>query len=215
MEGHRGRKAVGSAEEGDSRVERAFRACLERSRKEPASQPLIIVIPSITTPGLSRHTFPWTPGAPLRLPRRFFSFTRSIVAALYFRFLPYFGILRWSTSGSTNHLSGNGSQIALLRSPLGLQGGGLPTQAHGPVTASHRMTRACPHVEPAPHTSIHDGASSTTSPPIAAPPSPWPPRDCPCAPTTVCRPASTPRPASPPTARLPPAKTASGSNPAC
>ena len=40
------------------------------------------VILSITTPGLSRHTFPWTPGAPLRLPRKGLSFVRSIPAAL-------------------------------------------------------------------------------------------------------------------------------------
>ena len=86
----------------------------------------VIVIPSITTPGLSRHTFPWTPGAPLRLPRRFFSFTRSIVAALYFRFLPYFGILRWSTSGSTNHLSGNGSQILYFGLPSAYREAGCP-----------------------------------------------------------------------------------------
>src|SRR5208337_4622534 len=42
------------------------------------------------------------------------------------------------------------------------------------TSAPHGMTRAYPHDVPAPHTSIGCGASSTTSPPSAAPPSPWP-----------------------------------------
>src|SRR3974390_1613719 len=102
-----------------------------------------------------------------------------------------------------------------LRSPDSPSGGGLPTQATGPATASHRMTRACPHVRPAPHTSTPGGASNTTAPPAAAPPSPWPRLYCPCVPTNVCRPASARHLASPPTARLPPAKTASDSTLAC
>src|SRR3974377_756381 len=102
-----------------------------------------------------------------------------------------------------------------LRSPDSPSGGGLPTQATGPATASHRMTRACPHVRPAPHTSTPGGASNTTAPPAAPPPSPWPRFYCPCLPTNVCRPASARHLASPPTARLPPAKTASDSTLAC
>jgi hypothetical protein len=45
------------------------------------------VILSITTPELSRHTAPWTPGVPRCLPRRFF--VRSIRATLYFRIRSY------------------------------------------------------------------------------------------------------------------------------
>src|SRR5271157_786879 len=166
----------------------------ERLRRGDARDLLFsVVILSITTLGLSRHTSPWTSCALLCLPSRF-SFLRSILAALYFAILPYSGILRWPLAGSTNHLSGNCSQVLFFGLPSGLRGGGLPTQACGPVTACHRVTRACPHVQPAPHTSTPYGASSTTSPPIAAPPSPWLPRDCPCAPTAVCRRASTPRP---------------------
>ena len=99
---------------------------------------------------MSRHTFPWTPGAPLRLPRRF-CLVRSIVAALCFRIRPTWnpaGVHFWFHQPSPRQLLPD----SLLRSPLLLPGGGLPTQACGPLTASHRMTRACPQVEPAPHT---------------------------------------------------------------
>lgn len=145
-----------------------------------AAKRLIFVIPSITTPGLSRHTIPWTSCAPLCLPS-VFAFVRSIL-----RPRDSFRTLRWNNAGSTNHLSGNCSQDSHLRSPYPFQGGGLPTRAWGSVTACHRVTRACPHVEPAPRTSTHCGASNTTSPPVAAPPSPWPPHDGPCAPIAVC-----------------------------
>ncbi len=60
-----------------------------------------------------------------------------------------------------------------LRTPR-YRGGGLPKQAYGGPTAPHRMTRAYPHDVPAPYTSIPYGASSTTSLPAVAPPSPWP-----------------------------------------
>ena len=48
----------------------------------PAKEFPSSVILSITTPGLSRHTFPWTSGAQLRLPRKGLSLVRSIPAAL-------------------------------------------------------------------------------------------------------------------------------------
>src|SRR3974377_534866 len=102
------------------------------------------------------------------------------------------GILRWPSLAPPTIYAATAPWTLDFDLPTH-SGGGLPTQARGPTTASHRMTRACPHVEPTPHTSTPGGASNTTAPPVAGPPSPWPPRDCPCAPTSVCRPASAPR----------------------
>ena len=156
------------------------------------------VIPSITTLGLSRHTiamegrclFPF-PALLLLLLLLYEAFPGSF-------FRESCGGNAWFHQPSIRQLL---PRFSSSNSPAA-RGGGLPTQANGSVTVSHGMTRAHPHDEPTPHRSTADAASSTTSRPIAGPPSPWPSRDCLAHPHPFVDAASTLHRSAPPFARL-------------
>src|SRR6266545_8279901 len=104
------------------------------------------------------------------------------------------------------------TMILLFKLPLCYRGRRAAHTSARRSTARHRMTRAHPHDVPAPHTSSHCGASSTTSPPAAWPPSPWRSHDS-FWPTAGRRRGAAAHRLSPRSARPAPAESASATNP--
>ena len=91
--------------------------------------------------GVVKAHFPLDVWRPTLSPQKGFVSAKHFGGSLYFfEMVPYFGTLRWSLSGSTNHLSGTGSQILFF---------GLPTlsgrrAAHSSVRSGYRFPQDDP-----------------------------------------------------------------------